>query len=80
MNNANGKRRLDWQGIFRGVQNKGSAHAPSGFAQGRANPGLQAKQDCEAQQVLPAAPKEGFTAARKMPGNQVSAPENASSS
>ncbi len=29
----------------------GSAHAPSGFAQGRANPGLQAEQDCEAQWV-----------------------------
>ncbi len=53
MNNSNGKRKLDWQGIFRGVQNK---------------------------DVLPAAPKEGFTAARKMHGNQVSAPEEASSS
>ena len=68
-------RRLDCQGFFRGVQNMGSAHAPSGFAQGRANPGLQAEQDCEAQQVLPAAPRDGFTAARKMPGSQVSALE-----
>jgi hypothetical protein len=58
-------RSRDWEGVFRGVKNMGATHASRGWPW-MATPGLRAAGTAQ-RNVFPAASRDGFTAARKIP-------------